>query len=190
MINARFAKSFEEHWAMGREDGARLLAGGARWTEENRTARVKGFIGKGFYMQPCVWDEVAPSMRLFQTEVFGPTVNLSTVDSFEAAMAHANGTPYGLASSIHTENRDWIERFKRESTSALCSINDARGAELHLPFGGNGWSGNGALETGRRMEAGYTRWHAVYDSAEGAPCARVAESAGACHYDPSNWDRL
>ena len=190
MINARFARSFEEHWALGREDGARLLCGGARWTDENRTERVKGFIAKGFYMQPCVWDEVAPSTRLFQTEVFGPTVNLTTVDSFDAAMACANGTPYGLASALHTENHDWIECFKRESSAAMCSINDAGSVERHLPFGGNGWSGNGAMETGPRMEAAYTRWHAVYDNAEGAPRARVPDSAGACQYEPSHWDGL
>jgi aldehyde dehydrogenase (NAD+) len=189
MINARFAKGFEEHWDMGREDGARLLCGGARWTEDNRTGQVKGFITKGFYMQACVWDEVTPEMRLFQTEVFGPTVNLCTVDSFDQALAFANGTPYGLAGSIHTENREFIERFKRESNAALCSINDACGAEAHLPFGGTGWSGNGTNEGGLRM-GGYTRWHAVYDDAEAAPRSKAEDGAGVFKYEPSHWDKL
>jgi aldehyde dehydrogenase (NAD+) len=190
MINARFAKGFEEHWAMGREDGATLLCGGARWTEENRTAQVRGFIAKGFYMQPCVWDDVTPDMKLFQTEVFGPTVNLSTVDSFDQALAYANGTPYGLAGAIHTENREWIERFKRESNAGTISINDARGAEAHLPFGGTGWSGNGAFETGRGAEDGYTRWHAVHDHAEPELQAQAMDGAGVHPYEASHWDRL
>jgi len=189
MINARFAKGFEEHWAMGLEGGARLLCGGARWTEDNRTEQVKGFITKGFYMQACVWDEVTPEMRLFQTEVFGPTVNLSTVDSFDQALAFANATPYGLAGSIHTENREYIERFKRESSAALCSINGACAPEAHLPFGGTGWSGNGACEGGQRV-GGYTRWHSVYDDAEAAPRCTAGDAAGEFKYEPSHWDKL
>ncbi|MDR3672512.1 MAG: aldehyde dehydrogenase family protein [Holophaga sp.] len=190
MINARFAKGFEEHWAMGRADGARLLGGGARWTEENRTARVRGFISKGFYMQPCVWDEVTPEMKLFQTEVFGPTVNLATVDSFDQAMAYANGTPYGLVSHLHSENREWIERFKRESNAGVCAINGAVGTAPNLPFGGTGWSGNGACEIGGRVEAGYTRWHAVLDDAEDAPNPQGPEHASVHPYEASHWDRL
>ena len=188
MINARFAKSFEEHWELGREDGAGLLCGGARWTEENRTARVRGFISKGFYMQPCVWDGVTPEMRLFQTEVFGPTVNLSTVDSFDQAMAYANGTAYGLASSLHSENREWIERFKRESGAGQCSINGARGAQAHLPFGGTGWSGNGAGS--RPAAADYTREQTVHEAAGSAPQLQGPDGASICQYEPSHWDRL
>jgi aldehyde dehydrogenase (NAD+) len=180
LINARFGKGFEEHWAMGRADGARLLTGGARWTEENRTGRVLGFIARGLYMQPCVWDEVTPEMALFQTEVFGPTVNLSTVDSFDQALAYANGTPYGLASALHSENRAWIERFKRESNAGLCVINGAGGAG-NLPFAGTGWSGNGAFDAG--PGDGYTRWHAVRD-------APAADGAGIHAYEPSHWDRF
>ena len=184
MINARFAKSFEEHWAMGLEDGAGLLCGGARWTEDNRTGRVRGLVAKGFYMQACVWDGVTPEMRLFQTEVFGPTVNLSTVDSFDQALAYANGTPYGLAGALHSENREWIGRFERESSAALVSINGAGGAQAHLPFGGTGWSGNGTLEPGLRMEERFTRWHAVYKHAGAGPGCAPSQ------YEPSNWDGL
>jgi len=120
--------------------------------------------------------------------VFGPTVNLSTVDSFDQAMAYANGTAYGLASSLHSENREWIERFKRESNAGLCSINGARGARAHLPFGGTGWSGNG--ESGQRLEEGYTRWRAVHDDAGEAPGPKGADGASVCQYEPSHWDRL
>ena len=115
MINARFAKSFEEHWATGREDGARLLAGGARWTEENRTARVLGLhrqgllhaalrLGRGGADDAAVPDR---GVRAHGEPLHG--------GQLRPALAYANGTPYGLASSLHTEDRDWIERFKRES---------------------------------------------------------------------------
>ena len=193
MISAKLGKAFEEHWAMGREDGATLLCGGERWTEENRTEHVKGFIGKGVYMQPCVWDGVTPEMAIFQTEIFGPTVNLSTVDSFEQAMAYANGTPYGLSSALYTENRNWIERFKREIHAGMSSINNTTsGAETHMPFGGVGWSGNGTREGGAWVLDAYTRWHAVNDDA--SPHLQLAQIdadyAAKAKYDITHWEQL
>jgi len=193
MINARFAQGFEEHWAMGAADGAKLLCGGARWTEANRTGHVHGFIDKGIYMQPCVWDDVTPAMALFQTEVFGPTVNLSTVDSFEQAMEYANGTPYGLSSAIYTENRHWVERFKREIKAGMSSINNSTsGAEAHMPFGGTGWSGNGTRESGLWVLDAYTRWHAVNDDASSRLQLAQIETDYSTHakYDASHWDKL
>ena len=188
MINARLAKAFEEHWTMGREDGARLLCGGARWSEDNRTDSVKGFITKGQYMQACVWEDVTPDMRLFQTEVYGPTVNLTTVDSFDQALAYANGTPYGMLSSIFSQNREWIERFKRESSAALTYVNlAAPGAEAYRPMAGTGWSGNGTRETGRQLFDTYTLRHLVNDD----PLGTLAVADGTrTQYEPSHWDRL
>lgn len=193
MINARFAAAFEEHWAMGKQDGATLLTGGARWTEENRDSRVHGEIGRGYYMQPCVWDNVTPEMALFQTEVFGPTVNLSTVDSFEQAMEYANGTPYGLSSAIYTENRAWVDRFKRQIKAGMSSINNSTvGAEAHAPFGGNGWSGNGTRESGVWVLDWYTRWHAVNDDASGKlQLAQIETDYGKkAEYSTTAWEQL
>jgi len=193
MINARLAKAFEEHWALGREEGAALLRGGARWTEENRTERVLGFIGKGHYMQPCVWSGVTPDMQLFQTEIYGPTVNLCTVDDFDQAMAYANGTPYGLSSSLYTENRGWIARFKREINAGMSSINNATScSEAQQPFGGTGWSGNGTREGGKWVIDSYTRWHAVNDDLSGRlRRARIdTVPVAATKYEASHWDRL
>ena len=193
MINARFAKAFEAHWAMGRKDGATLLCGGERWSEANRTDQVKGFIEKGIYMQPCVWDNVTPEMELFQTEVFGPTVNLSTVESFEEAMEYANGTPYGLSSAIYTENRLWVERFKRDIHAGMSSINNSTsGAEAHMPFGGVGWSGNGTRESGQWVLDAYTRWHAVNDDASTRLQLAQIETdySSKAKYEATHWEKL
>jgi aldehyde dehydrogenase (NAD+) len=176
LINARFAKGFEEHWAMGREDGAVLLCGGARWTEENRTAQVRGFIAKGQYMQPCVWDAVTPAMALFQTEVFGPTVNLCTVDSFEQAMEWANGVHYALTSSLYTRNRECINRFSREINAGMAAINSyVTGAQAHLAFGRTGWNGMGVIDS-------FTRSHAVNEDRP--------DRGRETRYETSHWDRL
>ena len=193
MINARLAKAFEEHWDLGREDGAVLLRGGGRWTEENRTGQVLGFVGKGHYMQPCVWSGVTSAMRLFQTEIYGPTVNLCTVDDFDQAMAYANGTPYGLSSSLYTGNRRWIARFKREINAGMSSINNATTCtEAYQPIGGTGWSGNGTREGGPWVIDSYTRWHAVNDDLSGRlRRARIdTVQIAPTKYEASHWDRL
>lgn len=168
MMNARFGQRFMDHFEMGKKDGAKLLSGGAQWTEGNRDARVKGDIAHGTYMQPAVWDNVTKDMALFQNETFGPTVNFVTVKDFDDAMAHANGTPYGLSSAIYTQNRQYVERFKNGISAGMSSINNSTtGAEAHLPFGGNGWSGNGTRESGVWVIDAYTKWQAVNDDASG-----------------------
>jgi len=193
LLNARFAKSFEEHWAGGLQDGATLLRGGARWNEENRTARVQGSILKGQYMQPCVWEGVTREMRLFQNEILGPTVNLCVADSFDEAMALANGTPFGLASALYTEDRYLIARFKREIHAGLSTINGpTTGSEAHVPYGGRGFSGNGTRETGPFVLDAYTQWHAITDeTSRGLQKAQMDTDYASTHtYEASHWDKL
>ncbi len=192
MMNARFGERFLEHFEMGRKDGATLLSGGTAWTEENRDARVKGNIAYGTYMQPAVWDKVTKDMALFQNETFGPTVNLVTVGDFEEAMACANGTPYGLSSSIYTQNRGYIEVFKTTISAGMSSINNSTtGAEAHLPFGGNGWSGNGTRESGVWVIDAYTKWHAVNDDASGKlQLAQIETDYGSAPAKPTDWSQL
>src|SRR5262249_35067102 len=93
---------------------------------------------------------------------FGPTVNLIEVDGLDQALAVANGTPYGLSSAVYTRDAQAMLRFKAEIRAGMCSINNSTtGAEAHLPFGGNGWSGHGTRESGIWVLDAYTRWQAV-----------------------------
>jgi alpha-ketoglutaric semialdehyde dehydrogenase len=192
MMNARFGQRFLEHFEMGKKDGATLLSGGSAWTESNRDARVKGTIAHGTYMQPALWDGVSKDMQLFQNETFGPTVNLVTVKDFDEAMACANGTPYGLSSSIYTQNRSWIESFKSSISAGMSSINNSTtGAEAHLPFGGNGWSGNGTRESGVWVVDAYTKWHAVNDDASGKlQLAQIETNYGEAPSEKTDWSKL
>ena len=192
MMNARFGEKFLEHFEMGKQDGATLLSGGATWTDENRDERVRGSIANGTYMQPALWDNVTKEMGLFQNETFGPTVNLVTVNDFEEAMACANGTPYGLSSSIYTQNRQYIEVFKNTIQAGMSSINNSTtGAEAHLPFGGNGWSGNGTRESGVWVIDSYTKWHAVNDDISGKlQLAQIETNYGAPPAKPTDWTQI
>ena len=154
MINARSATTFREHWETGRTEGASLLAGGDQWTETNRDSRVKGNIGHGVYMQPCVWDGVRPEMGLFRNQIPGPSVNLSTFSDFEEALAWINGAPCGPIVSLYTQDPAWIRRFKRESRADITYINPTtEDPGARLPY-----TGQGTCPGGRLALEGFTRW--------------------------------
>jgi alpha-ketoglutaric semialdehyde dehydrogenase len=160
MINARSATAFREHWEKGVKDGATLLSGGGQWTEANRASHVKGDIAHGIYMQPCVWDGVTPDMGLFQNQVLGPTVNLTTFKDFDEALTWSNHTPCGPAISLYTHDHTSIERFKRETRADIANINTtADDPEARLPFTGHGTRPGGQLALD-----GFTRWQAVCDA--------------------------
>lgn len=76
-------------------------------------------------------------------EVFGPFLRICVVDSLDEAIAQANATRFGLASSIFTADTAAIERFRRESNAGCVNVNTGTaGASSKLPFGGLGLSGN------------------------------------------------
>jgi aldehyde dehydrogenase (NAD+) len=107
-------------------------------------------------------------MKLFQTEVFGPTINLVKVNGIEEAIAAANTADYGLSSAIYTNNREWAYQFKQRIQAGMTSINNSTtGAEAHLPFGGIKGSGNGTRESGIWVIESYTYWQAVNDDISG-----------------------
>ncbi|MFO0723048.1 MAG: aldehyde dehydrogenase family protein [Myxococcota bacterium] len=168
LIAERFYKRFMEHYAMGRESGAKLLTQEGRITSANKPAGFVGDPEHGYYVFPAVWDNVKIESKLAQTEVFGPTINIISVDGFEEAIRAANGTPYGLSSACYTNDARSILRFKTEIKAGMTSINNSTsGAEAHLPFGGCGWSGNGTRESGVWVLDAYTRWHAVNEDMAG-----------------------
>ncbi len=161
-INERFMESWLAQRSVGVEDGAELLLDGKRITPGEEPNSFSGDAKRGLYASPRIFDRVKMSMRVAQEECFGPTVNLVEVDGLDEAIAAANGTPYGLSSAIYTRDAKAMLRFKEEIRAGMTSVNNSTtGAEAHLPFGGNGWSGNGTRESGIWVLDAYTRWQAV-----------------------------
>jgi alpha-ketoglutaric semialdehyde dehydrogenase len=168
-INERFFARWQEHYEWGDGDGATLAYGKGRvvagttppgWAGDDPAA--------AYYGWPTVWTGVRPGMRLFQEEVFGPTINLVKVDGIDEAIDTANAVDYGLSSAIYTQSREWAHRFKDRIEAGMTSINNTTvGAEAHLPFGGVKGSGNGTRESGIWVLDGYTYWHAVNDDVSG-----------------------
>lgn len=114
------------------KNGATLLTGDADATEDSATR-----------MRPIVVQATPTSAQLFQTESFGPTVSLLTVDTEEAAIALANDTEYGLSSSVFTEDlRAGLRVARQIETGAVHINNMSVHDEPVLPHGGakkSGW---------------------------------------------------
>src|SRR5437588_596806 len=84
------------------------------------------------------------------------------VAAFSAAVELANAPGYGLSSAIYTEDPAEVFAFRRGISAGMVSVNNSTsGAEAHLPFGGNGRSGNGSRQSGRWVLDQFTRWQAV-----------------------------
>lgn len=177
MIASRFMERYLAHHAelAAKSPTATCLLRGERVTAGNVPPGFKGEASKGLYVTPSLYDNVKIGDDIAQTEVFGPTINIIRVDSFDEAIAAANGTHYGLSSAIYTNNPTHRLRFRNEITAGMSSINNSTtGAEAHLPFGGNGWSGNGTRESGVWVIDAYTRWQAVnVDDSGGLQLAQI-----------------
>ena len=185
MINARSATAFREHWEKGRGEGATLLTGGDQWTEANRTSQVKGNVGHGHYMQPCVWEGVTPTMELFHNQVHGPTVNLSTFADFDEALSWIAAASFGPANSLFTQDQALMTRFLRECRSDIATLNSASpNPAASLPF-----AGHGTHPGGQSAIDGFTRWQATngtrLETASPNQAATVLESTL-----QTDWDSL
>lgn len=113
-------------------EGAVLRSGGKRILEETG----------GFYMQPTVF-EVKPGMTLAREEVFGPILSIIPFDTEQEAVAIANGTEYGLASAVWTQNLSLAHRMVRGIRAGVVHVNTYGGADNTVPLGGVKQSGNG-----------------------------------------------
>ncbi len=133
-----------------------------RITNSKDWSQFSGDATKGLYAFPTVVDNVQKNDEIFRTETFGPLINVLSYSSVDEAIQLANASGYGLSSAIYTQNMTTAYRFKTEIRAGMTSINNSTtGAEAHLPFGGNGKSGNGSRQSGIWVLDQFTRWQAV-----------------------------
>jgi acyl-CoA reductase-like NAD-dependent aldehyde dehydrogenase len=144
-----------EYVKIGRDEGARLVAGGNRLDS--------GAHAKGFFMEPTVFADVKPDMRIAQEEIFGPVTAVIKCGSLEEALTIGNGVKYGLSSSIYTRDINRAFVAMREMQTGLFYVNAPTiGAEVHLPFGGMKETGNGHREAGVAGIDVFSEWKSVY----------------------------
>ena len=148
MMDAKFAERYEEFLGWVQPHHAVQAAYGKITADNPRD----GFVGEpsdGLYYHPVVVDGVRPGDRIFMEETFGPIVGVTTYQSLNEAIELANAPGYGLSSSIYTTDPKDAFTFRDKISAGMVSINNSTsGAEAHLPFGGNGKSGNGSRQSG------------------------------------------
>jgi len=121
---------------IGREEGAELITGGGVPTGEK--------YERGFFVEPTIFDRVAPSMRIAQEEIFGPVLSVIPVDGDAEALEVANGTEYGLVSAVWTANIGRAIRMARGLQAGQVAVNQIlAGGVIGAPFGGYKGSGFG-----------------------------------------------
>ncbi len=122
---------------LGKQEGARLVLGGKK----------PEHLGKGYFVEPTIFDNVSPGMRIFREEIFGPVLSVTTASNLDEALRFANGVEYGLTTSIFTQNVDWIMNFVEEVETGMVHVNEPTiGGEAQLPFGGTKATGVGERE--------------------------------------------
>ena len=142
---------------IGRKEGAKLALGG--------NALKDGRFAKGFFIEPTIFIDADPNMRIAQEEIFGPVVTVIKARDLKHAIDIANGVQYGLSSSIYTQDVNNSAIAERDLDAGIVYINAPTiGAEIQLPFGGTKRSGLGRKDAGGRGGAldTFTKWKVIY----------------------------
>ena len=137
---------------VGQNEGATLATGGEELDQD------------GYFIEPTVFVDVEPDMRIAQEEIFGPVLSVIEVSDYEEAVEVANNVEYGLSASICTNRLDHAQEFVNRSETGIVKVNQTTtGVEMQLPFGGRKHSSTESWkEQGRQAFNFYTHEKAVY----------------------------
>ncbi|WP_322061400.1 betaine-aldehyde dehydrogenase [Paraburkholderia sp. J63] len=136
----------------GKQEGARLVAGGARI--------VEGEFARGQYVQPTVFSACRDDMKIVREEIFGPVMSILSFAEESEVIARANDTIYGLAAGVVTENLSRAHRVIHRLEAGICWINTWGESPAEMPVGGYKQSGVGR-ENGITTLEHYTRIKSV-----------------------------
>jgi aldehyde dehydrogenase len=120
---------------IGKQGGAKLLVGGER-------AEMEGDLAGGYYVQPTIF-EGTNDMRIFQEEIFGPVLALTSFDGFDEAISIANDTLYGLGAGVWSRDGSQLYRAGRAIEAGRVWCNTYHQYPAHAAFGGYKQSGIG-----------------------------------------------
>jgi aldehyde dehydrogenase (NAD+) len=148
-------ETVEKYVEIGRDEGAKLLAGGHRLD--------RGEHAKGWFFAPTLFGDCDARMRICREEIFGPVVSLIRVGTLEEAIEVGNSVEYGLSAAIYTRDLGRAFRAMNEMYTGLFYVNAPTiGAETHLPFGGTKNTGNGHREACVQALDVFSEWKSIY----------------------------
>jgi alpha-ketoglutaric semialdehyde dehydrogenase len=163
MLDQKFATRFEDY--LGWLQPHHKILGSTGMGRISSANPREGFVGDpdaGLFYHPVIVDGLHAGDALFRQETFGPIVGVMTYARLDEAIELANAPGYGLSSSIYTNDPREVFQFRRGISAGMVSVNNSTsGAEAHLPFGGNGKSGNGSRQSGIWVLDQFTRWQAM-----------------------------
>lgn len=156
LANERQLEKALEYIRIGKAEGAELVYGGERLTE--------GDYSRGYFVEPTIFAHVRPHMRIANEEIFAPVLALIEVDSYEEAIAIANGTEYGLSASIVTNDLKVAQQFTKDIQAGTVKVNrTTTGNLMNAPFGGVKKSSTSTFrESGRTGLEFFTQIKTVY----------------------------
>ena len=121
-----------------KSDGARLVTGGGRPSDPA--------LAKGLYIEPTVFADVTPAMRIFKEEIFGPVVGVVKWSDEATMLEQVNSVEYGLTASIWTNDLTTAHRAAASVEAGFIWVNDVSKHFIGTPFGGYKQSGIGREE--------------------------------------------
>lgn len=132
----------------GQKEGATVVTGGKRQGD------------KGYFIEPTIFSNVTPEMKIMQEEIFGPVCSIAKFSTEEEIIKTGNDSTYGLAAALHTSNLNTAIRVSNELKAGTVWVNAYNMLHHQLPFGGYKESGIGR-ELGEAALANYTQTKTV-----------------------------
>ncbi len=136
LISGEHKSKVLSYYEKARAEGAKVVTGGG-------TPSMPGTLAEGHWVQPTIWTGLPESSPVIQEEVFGPCCHIAPFDTEEEAIALANATNYGLATTVWTQNIGTAHRMAAAIEVGLCWINSWFLRDLRTAFGGSKASGIG-----------------------------------------------
>jgi len=133
LISARQLGVVQGYIADGVAAGARLIAGGLSKPKH---------LAEGYYVNPTVFSDVRPDMRIAREEIFGPVLSIFPYRDLDDALTMANDTEYGLAAYVSGRDAGLVDDAASRLRAGTVYVNNPE-FDLEAPFGGYKQSGNG-----------------------------------------------
>ncbi len=136
LISAEHRDKVLGYYRKAVEEGATVVTGGG-------VPAMTGALAEGHWVQPTIWTGLPESAAVIREEIFGPCVHIAPFDTEDEAIALANATDYGLATTVWTQNLGRAHRVAKQVEVGICWINSWFLRDLRTAFGGAKASGIG-----------------------------------------------